>query len=445
MTHTHLRAIDTAAWPALASVPDGRAIARRARFAETRFARACSGAGIELAGAEAALVVEHEAMFARLAQRGWVGLAEAFMAGEWRATSSQKLVDVLVNLIGHNYRPEGIAPRRGVGAQAGVGGSHGELPPDLVSHFAGDGESAFQGHFASGAETTQRISARSRTPGAGRKGEPKRHFVDVTEIGAPVEAHREDLRDAQLRSAQRLLDAARVGAGTHLLDLPSSGGALSLAAAARGATVDTVTELGPKRTHLREYLALAGAPGAVRIDLLDGADQALWARSLAATRRGAYDAIVSAESLETMSDRDQVAFLRAAESVLAPSGRIALQTLTRTEKYSRTADAALESLRVYVWPALKYPTVEGIAAAVDRNTQLRVIARTSAPDHLVHSLRLQRTTFDTRMSQAAADGYDVVFRRMWVWQFAVREALATLGMLDLTQSVIVPRHRRGRR
>ena len=53
--------------------------------------------------------------------------------------------------------------------------------------------------------------------------------------------------------------------------------------------------------------------------------------------------------------------------------------------------------------------------------------------------------FDAHLRDAAADGYDVVFRRMWTWQLALREALARLEMLDLAQVTMVQRHRGGRR
>ena len=46
---------------------------------------------------------------------------------------------------------------------------------------------------------------------------------------------------------------------------------------------------------------------------------------------------------------------------------------------------------------------------------------------------------------AAADGYDVVYRRLWFWQLALREALARLGMLDLVQLRLATRSRGGRR
>ena len=82
---------------------------------------------------------------------------------------------------------------------------------------------------------------------------------------------------------------------------------------------------------------------------------------------------------------------------------------------------------------------------VDQHTDLRVIAQTSAPEHLAASLRLQRITFDGKLRDAAADGYDSVFRRMWIWQFALREAFARLGMIDLAQISLARRNRRGRR
>ena len=131
--------------------------------------------------------------------------------------------------------------------------------------------------------------------------------------------------------------------------------------------------------------------------------------------------------------------------MLASSGRVALQTVIRTEAFTQIADTALESLRAYVWPGLEYATSEELAKLVDRETELRIVKQTFAPAHLAASLGLQRVTFDAHLRDAAADGYDAVFRRLWVWQFALREALARLGMLDVSQVLLVRRSRRGRR
>ncbi|MDY5784653.1 MULTISPECIES: class I SAM-dependent methyltransferase [unclassified Corynebacterium] len=428
LTHSHLDTVDATAWPGVATLPTGSFVAARARRAEKVFAKACAQAGIELdpvAGAD--IAVEHEELFTRLATSGWVGLAEGFMAGEWTVSDTDALVGVVESLIRSGYRPKAaVAP----GGNAG-----GDVPPELVQHFAEDSMSAFMGHFATGVPTTERTMVSSYVPGAGRRNEPAAHYVDVTNIGAPLGAQRGDLAPAQRRSVEMLLDAARVSARTHVVEHPASGGLVAIEAARRRATVDVRTADSAVAHALSERLIFAGIRDAVHIEV--GAD---------ATRSGgAYDAVISVEKLETLSDRAKVGYLRALGALIQPGGRVALQTVTRTPAYSVAADAAADSLRAYVWPGLSFATPTEIARIVDKRTNLRIIAETHAQEHLEPSLRIQRRWFDAHLREAAADGFDPVYRRLWQWQFAVREALARLGMIDLVQLTLVPRHRRGLR
>ena len=105
----------------------------------------------------------------------------------------------------------------------------------------------------------------------------------------------------------------------------------------------------------------------------------------------------------------------------------------------------MESLRAYIWPALEYRDVDGLRKIVDKHTGLRVIGETHAPEHLALSLKHQLTTFQGQLREAAADGFDAVYRRLWVWQLALRQAMAELGMLDVVQYTLIHRHRRGER
>ena len=255
-----------------------------------------------------------------------------------------------------------------------------------------------------------------------------------------MESDRADLQDAQNRSVEAILESLNVASGTHLLEYPSGGGALAFEAAARGATVDAVTRDSRLYAAMRERLILAGTDGSVTVDRIAEGPAAV-----AKQRSGAYDAVASMEVFETMPQRQQRKYLLAVDALLGQGGRAAMQTMVRTQAYNRTADLALESLRAYIWPGLYFSTVTEIGKTVDRETDLRVVAQTSAPEHLAASLRLQRVTFDGKLRDAAADGYDAVFRRLWVWQFALREAMARLGMIDLAQITFARRNRRGRR
>lgn len=433
--------IDAAAWPAVAAVPRARGGALRTKIAEATFARACAKAELALEGDGAALTVESADMFERIAARGWTGLAESYMAGEWVTSTSEGLVDALQALIGAGYRPSPArvsAPKHGRTPLGVIG----ELPPDLVQHFDGGTATHAQGHFGTGVPTTQRTRMKSHTPGAGRGNEPGHHFVDVTEIGAPLDAHRDDLADAQRRSISMLLDAAAAGPSTHLLEMPCSGGAVAAEALARRCTLDVVTFDARVRKSLEEQLILSGAEGAARIDVLESPAEI---ETLARQRRGVYDAVVSMQAFENMPHQEQIAYLVSAEQMLAQGGKVVLQTIVRTNNYSRSAAAALASTTGYAWPRMNVVSCDDVARIVDKHTALRVTAVTTAPEHLAASLRLQRMAFDAHLRDAAADGYDVVFRRMWTWQLALREALARLEMLDLAQVTIVQRHRGGRR
>lgn len=431
----HLGSIDPEEWPGIATVPDAVLMSVRARQAEARFARACESAGLELLGDEPDLTIDHEELFPRLAASGWLGLAESFMAGEWR---SDKLADVLAGLIQAGFRPRGrLTPT--VGLPDGTQDNGGALPGELIRLSSGDGMSAFGGVFASGVPTTLRTAVKSFVPGAGRNREPGSHFVDVTHIADPVAVEREDLGEAQRRAAARLLDAARVRAGSHLLEYPASGGALSILAARRNATVDVLTADESQVPGLSELLILAGVDNDVHIRAIPRAipGREDWG--------GSYDAIVSMEKLEVVGTSGAKRYIKALDRMLATGGYVAMQSLVATDQLGPIGLEALGVLRAYIWPALKFPTMQEIHQLADRESSLRVVAEVHFPGHYLKSVQLQREIFEGQMREAAADGFDAVFRRMWVYHYALIEALLRLGHLDAAQFTLTTRNRRGRR
>ena len=87
-------------------------------------------------------------------------------------------------------------------------------------------------------------------------------------------ARQEDLRAAQVRKIERLLDAAGVGPGTTLLEIGTGWGELAIRAARRGADVRSVTLSVEQQALARERIAAAAADGSfdaarVTVDLCD--------------------------------------------------------------------------------------------------------------------------------------------------------------------------------
>ncbi len=431
----HLDPIDPEVWPGVATVPDSALMNFRSRQAEARFAKACENAGLSLLGDEPDLTVDYETLFPRLAATGWLGLAESYMAGEWK---TDKLADVLTALLGTGFRPRGpLMSAFHLPDNSPDGG--GALPAELIRLSSGDGMSAFGGVFASGVPTTLRTAVKSFVPGAGKNREPGSHFVDVTRIADPVAAEREDLGEAQRRAAATLLDAAKVKSGTHLLEYPASGGALSILAARRNATVDILSADQGQVSALQELFILAGVEDDVHLQAIPTAIPGPkdWG--------GSYDSIVSVEKLEVVGNNGAKKYIKAFDRMLTTGGHVAMQSLVATGQLGPIQREALGMLRAYIWPALKYPTVEEVHQLVDRESSLRVIAETHFPGHYLKSVQLQREVFEGQLREAAADGFDAVFRRMWVYHYALIEAMIRLGCLNAVQFTMTTRNRRGRR
>lgn len=422
--------VDASVWPRIASVPSGRKALWGARRAEAEFAQACDKAGLVLSGRDADLIVYEESLFLRLAQFGYLGLAEGFMAGDWQ---SPHVADVLTKLLQVGY-----APRRG---REDVGGAYTglELPPALVRLFSGDGMSSSGTVFSSGVPTTERTETKSFVPGAGRGVEPGMHFVDITTLTDPTFVERADLPEAQLRAIRMLLDAAKVRSGTHLLDFPASGAAAGIAAAHRQATVDVVGADADLIRDIRMVNDLAGVSDNVRVELMDEPipHRRNWV--------GHFDAIVSVEKLENLGDNGRRKFARTLDSLLSVGGYAAVQTVVATPERESLATDALELARAYLWPAFEPMSIEQIHRLIDRETGLRIIGETHFGSHYVEGLRLQRETFEGNEREAAADGFDAVYRRMWIFYLAMKEALFRVGALDAVQLTITTRNRRGRR
>ena len=436
MTTEYLGHIDAAAWPGVATVPRLRFHGMKAKRAEAEFAAACDKAGITLSGEDPDIRVYHATLFDRIACAGWLGLAEGFMAGEWTTGPStgidgDRLVDVLSRLCAAGYDPKMDKGQVG-GAYQGI-----EVPPALNSLGSGDGTSSFGPIFSSGVPTTERKSVKSFVPGAGRGNEPAGHFVDVTTLSDPTVVERADLGDAQLRAALNLLDEAHVHVGSYVLDYPSSGATLPIAAVKRRATVDVLTADSLQAVDVREICALAELESSVHVELLD--EPFPPPRQWQVT----YDAITSVEKLEHMGATARKSYVKTLDRLLGEGGFIALQTVIATPEAASLAP--LDVCRAYVWPALDHMTMEEIHRLVDTQSRLRVIAQTHIGGHYVHGLRLQRLNVEAKLREAAALGYDSVYRRLWVFQLAVREALFRVGALDAVQLKIATRHRRGRR
>lgn len=445
--------IDPERWPHLAELPRGRFLGKRSEAFRERLEKLLDDEGVSFDSKdEIYLEVRDGLMLDRVVAQGWLGLAESYLIGEWRADPLDKVLEVLLsqpleapmNTLLGGISP--LKPRHNFGSVRA-----GELPDGLVELYAGATRATATALFASAARTTETVQVDRRSgetlvddeekpeprglAGVRRRlSKPEESVIlDETWYLKPADAQRQDLNSGQLRRINLMLDEANVGPGDRVLELSSSGGQLAILAAQRGASVSVLTSDEEHAEVVRSRVRQAGVAGGVRVELISGPvpSPRQWA--------GEYDAIFSTERLETLGKGGLGHFFRAVDRLLADGGVAVVQTLVATPQMRETARESLDVVRGYIWPALEYSPAALIRQHIFA-AGLDVVAENHLGPHLAATLPMWRAHFASRERQAAAAGFDAIYRRLWDFQLALHEALVSAGDIDCMQFVI--RHRR---
>lgn len=343
-----------------------------------------------------------DAFFARLGAHGLIGFGESYTAAEWTSPAPADVLTVLATALTRLIPPplqrfRALLPAPPVTEAA----TEANAPGHIEHHY--DLSNELFGLFLD--ETMTYSSA----------------LFDA----GPATATWEELADAQHRKIDRLLDAARVGPGSRVLDIGTGWGELCVRAAARGAIVRSVTLSRRQLDLARDRVAAAGHAGTVDIDLLDYRDV-----------RGAYDAIVSVEMIEAVGYRHWATYFACLDRLLAPGGRVALQAITMPHDRMLATRRTYTWIQKYIFPGGFLPSVAAIERTAHAHTGLRVRDRFDFGPHYAETLRLWRERFDAHAARVADLGFDSRFRRLWQFYLAYSEAGFRSGYLDVAQFVL---------
>lgn len=420
MTHTAERAappahpdlrVDPQRWPDVAAVP-GPGV--RAAAAAVLLRRAARRLGLRVVlpggrsfgsaepGAPAMHLIRPEAVYRRIGATGTIGFGEAYLARDWDtddllgvltcfASAVEHLVPEPLQALRHRILSRMPNHERNTlhGSRANIS-RHYDLSNDLFAAFL---------------DPTMTYSAALFGPGGPGPGE--------------------DLGTAQRRKIDRLLDAARVGPGTRLLEIGTGWGELALRAAARGAQVRTVTISAEQAALARRRIAGAGLADRVTVQLADY-------RQL----DGQYDAIVSVEMIEAVGADHLPDYLRVLEQRLAVGGRVALQAITMPHERMVRSQDTHTWIRKYIFPGGQILSVPAIARGLADHTALRIVDTLGFGAHYAETLRRWRAAFAERADQVRELGFDPTFIRMWDFYLAYSEAGFRARYLDVYQLLL---------
>lgn len=340
-----------------------------------------------------------DAFHARLAHDGLIGFGESYMAGEW---DSPDLVALLTRLAEHYERlvPRALQPLR-----------HVTLPRRPSSDR--NTRSGARRHISHHYDLSNDLFAL---------------FLDRTMTYSSALFTAQDPRDAdglaraQERKIDRLLDSARVGQGTELLEIGTGWGELAVRAARRGAHVTSITLSTEQRDLARARAARAGVADRVDVRLCDYRDAT-----------GSYDAVISCEMIEAVGEKYWTAYVSALDRLTRPGGRVALQCITMEHAMMRASRGSYTWMHKYVFPGGLIPSITALRREFSAHTRLRVTDRHAFGRDYADTLRVWRHTFVDALDQVADLGFDSVFHRMWTFYLAYCEAGFRSAIIDVEQ------------
>ena len=397
-------------WPDVARVPSGPLSVIAAPIADRLFRNAAASLplrmiypdGTTVGAADPTLptmvIQRPDSLARRIGRYGLIGFGESYMAGEW---SSDDLAGVLTEFASSMAD---LVPR-----------SLQRLRPIAVVRQP-------RSQYNSREQARQNISEHYDL-----SNELFGEFLDETmtyssALFDTLPATRSQLADAQRNKIDRLLDSARVGPGSRVLEIGTGWGELCIRAAARGAQVRSLTLSAEQQQLARQRGAAAGLSDRVQIDLLDYRDV-----------DGCYDAVLSVEMIEAVGYRFWPTYFQALDRLVSPGGRVAIQAITMPNSRMLASRNTYTWVQKYIFPGGLLPSIEAIMGVAEGHTRLRTVEMTSMGSHYAETLRMWRERFIERWDAVSALGFDDVFKRMWELYLAYSEAGFRSGYLDVFQ------------
>ncbi len=332
----------TPAWPGLDAVPTGPRTAVSAAVARRLFLAAIHRLPVTVTvdgkehglGGPTMTVHRADEFFARLGRDGLIGFGEGYLTGAWDAEELTGFLTVLAADIG-DLVPQSLQRLRALVVAR---------PPRLHRNTTKRTRDNIAHHYDLSNDLFRLFL------------DPSLSYSSALFDGDP----HSDLHEAQLRKIDRLLDSAHVGEGTRVLEIGTGWGELAIRAAARGATVHSVTLSSEQQALARERIAAAGVSDRVDVELCDY-------RAV----RGEYDAVLSVEMIEAVGHEYWPTYFRTIDRLLAPGGRVGIQAILMPHDRMLATRRTYTWINKYIFPGGFLPSAQAIDEVTAEHTTLR--------------------------------------------------------------------------
>ncbi len=236
----------------------------------------------------------------------------------------------------------------------------------------------------------------------------------------------DDLSAAQLRKYQSLAQQIDLRSDHKVLEIGCGwGGFAEYAAKTVGANVVGLTISREQFEYAKRRVFNAGLAEKVDIRLQDYRDE-----------RGSYDRIASIEMLEAVGEQFWPDYFRQLRDRLVPGGFAGIQTITIQDRLFAHYRREMDFIRRYVFPGGMLPTPSTLKT-LGQGFGLPLAGEKVFGHDYALTLATWRERFLAAWPSLVPFGFDERFRRLWEYYLSYCEAGFLSGNIDVRQMVFV--------
>ena len=246
----------------------------------------------------------------------------------------------------------------------------------------------------------------------------------MTYSSALFEDDTADLAAAQHNKYRRLAEAIDLQPGQRLLEIGCGwGGFAEYAAKTFGADVVGLTISKEQRDFAQRRIQAAGLNDKVEIRLQDYRDES-----------ERYDRIASIEMIEAVGEQFWPSYFSQLRDRLLPGGLAGIQAITIQDSSFPYYRREIDFIRRYVFPGGMLPTPQILKSLGERFGVPVIRERIFGQDY-AKTLATWRNNFRSAWPNLTPLGFDERFRRLWEYYLAYCEAGFLSGNIDVRQVI----------
>jgi cyclopropane-fatty-acyl-phospholipid synthase len=236
------------------------------------------------------------------------------------------------------------------------------------------------------------------------------------------------LEEAQAAKNDLLCQRLQLRSSDHVLEIGSGWGSWSIHAAQHyGCHVTTLTISQKQFDLATARIAQAGLTDLIDIRLCDYRDI-----------QGSFDKIVSIEMMEAIGHRYLPAFCESLHRVLKPAGLIALQFITCPDERYAELRKGVDYIQKHVFPGSLLLSLNRVNEQMTRAGGFVLHEMEDFGHDYVRTLRTWRSSFQAKLGQVKALGFDERFIRKWNYYLHYCEAAFAMKNISVVHTL----HRR---